>query len=856
MTPERWGQIEKVFHSALERAPGERAAFLDEACAGNEELRHDLETLLAAHERPESRFEAIFEAIKAEVAADPLDDDKIGSMAGITLGRYRLLSPIGAGGMGEVYQALDTRLDREVAVKILPARLADNPDAMRRFEREAKAVAALSHPNILSIHDFGNEQGVSYAVMELLKGETLRSRLSHGALPWRKAVGIGGEIAEGLSAAHAKGITHRDLKPENIFLTSDGRTKILDFGLARVNASNSDGNNTSATTVPRITDAGVVMGTPGYMSPEQVRGAEVEAPSDIFSFGSVLYEIVTGRRPFVGKTVADTMAAILRDDPPDLAESGKNIPPDLEQVIIHCLEKNPAERFQSARDLAFALKTISGESGKSKTLPKPLSLRSRAAVLSAAGLLLLLLGLALYMILGSEKSVSIVVLPFSDGVDTEYISDGITESITNNLSQLPQLRVIARTTAFSYKGRTLNSQEVGKELRVHAVITGKAVLRGDAPSVQAELTDVATGAQIWGDKYDLKLSDIFTVQEKIARAVCERLGVRLTGEQQQLMAKRYTQNTDAYDLYLRGLYHWNKRTEEDTKKGIVQFTQAIAKDSNYALAYVGLANSYIWAGNALPPKEAMPAAKVMAMKALQINDNLAEAHTSLAAVNLLHDWNWSEAEKEFKRAIALNLNYPTAHQWYAEYLTAMGRHEEAITAIKQALALDPRAPIINRDVGWHYYCARRYDLAIEYCENALRIDPTFVQAYALLGLAYVKKEMFPEAIAKLQKAVGLSRSANNLTRLGYAYASFGRRDEALQILNELTGSSNGDFVSPTYIAVIYAGLGDKEQAFAWLEKDYQDRSQVLIYLKVFPMLDGLRSDPRFLRMMRLVGLPD
>src|SRR5215813_9093400 len=545
MTPERWGQIEKVFHSALERALRERAAFLDEACAGDEELRHDLETLLAAHERPESRFEAIFEAIKAEVAADPIDEDKIGSMAGMTLGRYRLLSPLGAGGMGEVYQALDTRLDREVAVKILPARLADNPDAMRRFEREAKAVAALSHPNILSIHDFGSEQGVSYAVMELLKGETLRSRLSHGALPWRKAVGIGVEIAEGLSAAHAKGITHRDLKPENIFLTSDGRTKILDFGLARVNAVSSDGNNTSATTVPRITDAGVVMGTPGYMSPEHVRGAEVEAPSDIFSFGSVLYEIVTGRRPFVGKTVADTMAAILRDDPPDLAESGKNIPQDLEQVIIHCLEKNPAERFQSARDLAFALKTISGGSGKSKALSKLPPMRPRAVVLSAAGLLLPILGLILYMIIGSEKSVSIVVLPFSDGMDTEYISDGITESITNNLSQMPQLRVIARTTAFSYKGRPVNPQQVGKELRVDAVITGKAALRGDLLTVQAELIDVATGAQTWGEKYEIKFSGIFNVQEEIARSICERLRLRLTGEQQQLLTKRYTQNTDA-----------------------------------------------------------------------------------------------------------------------------------------------------------------------------------------------------------------------------------------------------------------------------------------------------------------------
>jgi TolB-like protein/Tfp pilus assembly protein PilF len=460
------------------------------------------------------------------------------------------------------------------------------------------------------------------------------------------------------------------------------------------------------------------------------------------------------------------------------------------------------------------------------------------------------------MIIGSEKSVSIVVLPFADGVETEYISDGITESITNSLSQLPQLRVIARTTAFSYKGRTLNSQEVGKELRVHAVITGKAVLRGDAPSVQAELTDVATGAQIWGDKYDLKLSDIFTVQEKIARAVCERLGVRLTGEQQQLLTKRYTQNTDAYDLYLQGLYHWNKRTEKDVRNGIAYFTQATAIDPNYALAYVGSANSYIWTASALPPKEAMSAAKTMATKALQLNDALAEAHISLAAVDLLYDWNWSEAEREFERAIALNRNYATAHQWYAEYLTAMGRHNEAIAEIKKALDLDPRSPIITRDVGWHYYCARQYDQAIEQCQETLKIDRNFAQTHTLLGLAYVKKRMFPDAIAEMQNAVRLSSSPNNLARLGYAYATSGQIGAARQILDKLTDLSSEAYVWPTYIAAIYGGLGDKDQAFAWLEKAYQDRTGGLIYLKVFPMLDSLRSDPRFRGLAQRVGFPD
>src|SRR5262245_59567483 len=529
MTRERWLKIEKIFYAALECEPGERAAFLDKACAGDDALRRDLETLLAAHQQPESGLDAL----KADVAAEILAKERTWRMVGMTLGRYHLLAPLGAGGMGEVYRALDSRLDRNVAVKILPAHLTDNSEAMRRFEREAKTVAQLSNPNILSIHDFGTEQGVCYAVMELLEGETLRTRISGGALPWRKAVGIGIDIAEGLSASHAKGIIHRDLKPENIFLTSDGRTKILDFGLARFKAAIPEENITSAPTVPIISEPGFVMGTPGYMSPEQVRGDEAEAPSDIFSFGSVLYEMVTGHRPFAGRTVADTMAAILRDDPPDLTDSGKNLPPDLEQVIIHCLEKNPAERFQSARDLSFALKTISGGSGKSRALPEPSPLRSRAFVSITAGILLLLLGLGLYLIKGTDKYISIVVLPFSDGVDSEYISDGVTESHTNNLSQLPQLRVIARTTAFRYKGPTANPLQVGRELRVQAVITGRTVLRGNALMLQVELMDVESGSQIWGKNYDLKFSEIFTVQEEIVRSICERLRLKLTGEQQQ-----------------------------------------------------------------------------------------------------------------------------------------------------------------------------------------------------------------------------------------------------------------------------------------------------------------------------------
>lgn len=852
MTPERWGQIEKLFYSAIELEPDKRSAFLDGACAGDDALRYDLQTLLAAHERPETGFEAI----KAEVAADLITENKTGRMAGMTLGRYHLISPLGAGGMGEVYRAMDTRLEREVAVKILPAHMADNPEAMRRFEREAKAVAALSHPNILSIHDFGNEQDVRYAVMELLEGETLRSRILRGALSWRKAVGIGIEIAEGLSAAHAKGITHRDLKPENIFLTSDGRTKILDFGLARVKTPVSDENITSASTVAPITEPGIVMGTPGYMSPEQVRGAEVEAPGDIFSFGSVLYEMVTGRRAFAERTVADTMAAILRDDPPELSDSGKNIPPDLEQVITHCLEKNPAERFQSARDLAFALKTISGGSGKSKALPALSPLRSRAAVSIAAGAMLLLLGLALYLGFWPERRVSIVVLPFTDGVETEYISDGITESITNNLSQLPQLRVIARTTAFSYKGRSVNPQQIGKELRVHAVITGKAVLRGDILMVQAEMTDVATGAQNWGEKYELKFSDIFHVQEEIARAICERLGVRLSGEQQQRLAKHYTDNLDAYQLYLQGVYRQKKRTDEDIKSSIDYFRQAIAKDQNYALAYVALAESYVLAADRFLTSDAMILAREAANQALEKDANLAEAHTSLGVVHMLFDWDWLAAEREFKRAIKLNPNYLTSHHWYAEYLSAFRRSDEALAEITLALDIDPLSLAVNRDVGWHYYCANRFDQAITQYQHTLQMDSNFISARTFLAQAYLQKGEFDKAILEIQKVEATSPSSTTAPLKAYAYALSGRKEEAKQILNDLNDPSGGKYTSPIFVAATYGALGDKDQAFTWLDRAYQDRSGFLVYLKVLPELSSLRGDPRFHALEKRIRLAD
>ena len=778
---------------------------------------------------------------------------------GTRVGRYEIRAPLGAGGMGEVYRALDTRLDREVAVKILPEHLANSPDLLLRFEREAKSVAALAHPNITAIHDFGSEQGVSYAVMELLNGETLRSRLARGALHWRKAVQIGLEIADGLSAAHAKGITHRDLKPENIFLTSDGKTKILDFGLARVKPEIPDTTKSLAPTVPLLTEPGMVVGTVGYMSPEQLRGEDAGPASDIFSFGCVLYEMIAGRRAFARPTMPETNAAILRDNPLELPDSGIKIPEELERVMTRCLEKNPSERFESARDLAFVLRTI--PAGSADTRPvREYKWRTRRGVIPiGTALLLLLIGVALYLLFAPAKTAAMVVLPFEKAgtdPDAEYIADGITESIINSLSQLPQLRVMARTTAFRYKGQTIDAKKIGRELGVRAALTGKTALQANSLSVQVDLIDVATGSEIWGKKYDRRRSDILAVQSEIAREISEKLGLRLTGEQRQRLAEAYTQNTEAYDLYMRGRFHLEKRTDDEINKGIEFFKQAKLKDPNFALAYAGLADAYILNGGGLGPTEAMLSAKGAATKAFELNNTLAEAETSLAVVSFLYDWDWAGAENRFKQAIALRPSYATAYHWYAEYLTAMGRHNEALAAIKQAQELDRLSPIISRDVGWHYYCAENYDQAVAECQRTLDLEPTFVRAQVLLGLAYAKKKMFAEAIDLLQKAMALDQNSHSSAQLGYAYALSGQRDKAQQILDALNEQAKRTYVTPDSFAVIYSALGDKDQAFAWLEKSFTEHSDFLVYLRVRPTLDSLRSDPRFQDLVRRVGLPE
>ncbi len=765
--------------------------------------------------------------------------------AGTRLGPYEILSALGVGGMGEVYRARDERLEREVAVKVLPEHLAKDTEALARFEREAKAVAALSHPNILAIHDFGTFEGTSFAVTELLEGETLRTRVTRSALVWRKAAEIAAALADGLAAAHSKGIVHRDLKPENIFLTRDGQVKILDFGLARFTPRPSRRAGSKAKT--GMTEPGTVLGTMGYMSPEQVRGEAAKGASDIFALGCVLYEMIAGRRAFSRATPAETMAAILREEPPPLAESGKlgpggapggvsagvagAVPADLDRVIAHCLEKNPEERFQSARDLAFALRAILSGSGAMGALAP----------------------------VGTRAIDSIAVLPFHNAgrdPDAEYLSDGLTEAIINSLAQIPQLRVTPRSTVFRYKGRDVEPQAAGRELGVRAVVAGRVLERGQTLVIGAELIDVAAESQIWGERYNRPLSDIFAVEEEIARRISESLRGKLAGEGKKRLVQRSTENPEAYQFYLKGRYHFGKRTSEGLQTGIDYFQRAIETDPNFAQAYTGLADCYLVLGvySELPASESIPKVKAAAAKALAIDDHLAEGYASRAHARWF-GWDWEEADSDFRRAIELDPSYAMAHDWYALFLGQLGSSDESVREMQRAKELDPLSLVINAHEIQALCSARRYDEAIEQYRRALEMDPNFFQAHYWVGMAFVQKGMYAEAIGALLAALHLIEgNPGAAAALAHAYAVSGREAEARKLLAELRGQMQRRYIDPYFVGVIHAGLGDREAAMEWLGRACEEHSVWLaIQFKTDARLDGLRADPRFGELLRRVG---
>ena len=798
-------------------------------------------------------------------------------MIGQTISHYRIVEQLGAGGMGVVYKAQDSRLDRAVALKFLPDKLAQEPQALERFRREARAASALNHPGICTIYDIGEQDGRGFIVMEFIDGETLRHHIHRQALPLEEILRLGMQIAEALDAAHAEGIIHRDIKPANIFVTKRGQAKVLDFGLAKLlpkavaaGGPGADGDDTDSTSI-----VGIISGTPSYMSPEQIRGDTLDARTDIFSLGLVLYEMATGRQAFSGPTGGVIIEAVLTRAPAPARNINPNIPERLEEIITKALHKDKAQRYQHAAEVRNDLQqldrgsdsgwrsaagstetmaarpTVAGEAESSHTGSSGPHTAQNVTTRTGA--------------IRRERVAKIIdslaVLPFENASrdpENEYLSDGIAGSLINILATVPKLRVIAQSTVLRYKGREMDPQAVGRELNVKAVLTGRMMQSGGSLRIGTELVDVATGTQLWGAQYNRAPGDIFAIQDEISNEISEKLRLKLTRAEKKRLTKRQTHDVEAYGLYLKGRHHWNRWTEEGFYKAIEYFQQAAEKDPSYGLAYAGVADSYVLLGwnSYLPPKDAFPKGKAAAMEALRLEPELSEAHTPTAAGLWLHDWKWPEAEKEFERSVALNPCYPTANHWYAEYLMTMGRHDEAIARMKKSQELDPLSLIISVAIGWTYYMARRYEDAVQQIRRTFELDPNYPVANWVLGLVLRKMGRFDEGIAEGEKGVRASGGSPLIrASLAQSFGAAGKTKEARKILDDLTILAKQKYVAPYFLAGIYVGLGDEERATEFLEKSYEEHSHWLIYLHLDPGMDGLRSNLRFQELLRRVGLP-
>jgi serine/threonine protein kinase/tetratricopeptide (TPR) repeat protein len=782
-------------------------------------------------------------------------------------GRYQIIEELGEGGMGKVYKALDKEINTKVALKLIKPEVAADEKAIKRFRNELKMARDISHKNVCRMYDLNQEEGTYYITMEYVPGEDLKSFIRRARqLTSGTTVSMARQICEGLTEAHGLGVVHRDLKPQNIMIDKEGNARIMDFGIAR------------SLKTKGITGAGVMIGTPEYMSPEQVEGKGVDPRSDIYSLGVILYEMVTGRVPFEGETPLGIAMKHKSEAPADPRELNAQIPEDLSRVILRCMEKDKQKRYQSSDEVRSELKNIEkGIPTAEKVVPKRKPITSKeitvtfglkkllipALVVVAVVIAVAIVWLFLLRKEGppvpSEKP-SIAVLPFDDlspGKDQGYLCDGLAESLINALTKIKDLRVPATTSSFSFRDKQRDIKEIGEKLNVETVLRGSVQKAGNRVRITSQLIKVSDESLLWSEQYNRDLEDVFAIQDEISLAIVDRLNLSLFGDEKAELLKRHTEDIEAYDIYLKGRYFWYKRTEEGLKRALEYFEKAIEKDPDYALAYVGIADSYLMldAYTAIPARESYMNAKEAALKALEIDNTLAEAHSSLAYLKMRYDRDSEGAERDYKTAIELNPNYATAYLWYGLYLRGMARYDEAIKQIKHASRLDPFSLVTNRVLGEVFYSAQQYDQAIEALQRTIEMNPNFSYARLYLGKAYVQKSMYEEALVEFQKEKDISVIGDPGPEacIGITYALMGKKREAQNILDDLLERSNKALSVGTMAGLFFA-LGKKDQGFKLLEKGYEERNILYWVLRDDMLFGSVRSDPRFKALLKKMNL--
>ncbi len=913
MTPERLKRVEEVYHSALERPQGERTVYLQEICAGDEALRREVESLLAQHEEGGSfierpALEVAAQALAKEQAAQAARQEK--ELIGRTVSHYRIIEKLGGGGMGVVYKAEDTQLGRMVALKFLPEDLAQDRRFLDRFQREARAASALNHPNICTVHEIGEHEGQPFLVMEMMEGQTLKHRIGVGAglvpalgrpqgppLRIDEILDLSIQTADGLEAAHAKGIIHRDIKPANIFVTDRGQAKILDFGLAKLavgagpRARPNEGARGVAplpeapTEVESLTSTGMAIGTFEYMSPEQVKAEEVDHRSDLFSFGLVLYEMATGRRAFAGDSVGVIFDAILNRAPIPALRLNPELPDALEKIIDKSLQKDRRLRYQTAADLKADLLRLKRETETGRVgagLAPPLGAQQAAplqkrwlialAATAIVGLMAVLVapnvaGLRerLLTAVGARRAVplqrieSLAVLPLenlSHDPEQDYFADGMTEALIADLGKISALRVISRTSVMRYKAAPPQGgiREIAQQLNVDAVVEGSVLRAGDRVRITAQLIDAKTDRHLWAQSYERDLRDILALQSEVARAITEEIKVKVTPQEQARLARARPVNPEAYEAYLRGKFYLYQFTPQGIEKGLAYLQRAVDKDPGDPLAHAGLALGYSLIGShsPAPPVDANPRAKAATLKAIELDETLAEAQAALAQDKLYNQWDWAGAEKGFRRALELNPSLPEAHAHYAWYLNLFGSQEEALAEMKRAHQVDPLTALWATWLGDLNWIVGENDKAIEYFQESLELDPDLPWTFHMLGFAYSAKGMHEEAIAAHRKAV--AEVPGWKWSLGHAYAMAGRRAEARKIAAQLEVESQTKPVDAFGLVLLYTALGEKDEAIRWAEAAYKNRHPFTPWFKS-PLFKLLRSDSRFQDLLRRMNFP-